>query len=232
MLKIGGDFIYILSKPDLIMSQSTHFCPICGFKNTVGAKFCEGCGGSLQSSPDGEEFQSTTTVEMASNTPSEAPSNVIYAEFGDRLVAFFIDGLVFQVITSFFGLIFGRNWVFGLGTSWTDSVPSIFFGFLYFFLFEAYNHGQTLGKMAMKLRTVDDQTFQEPTPSQAALHSIGQNIALFFDLVIMGVLYFRKIELYLKLFAKLVIQLFTQGNGTRTKNRFIVAFRREQKSGV
>lgn len=184
MLNIGGDFIYILSKPNPIMGQTTHYCPSCGFKNTAGAKFCEGCGGSLQSSIDEEEFQSTTTVEMVDNTPSEAPSNVNYAEFGDRLVAFFIDGIVFQVITSFFGLIVGRNWVFGLGTSWTDSVPSILFGFLYFFLFEAYNHGQTLGKMAMKLRTVDDQTFKEPTPSQAALHSIGKNIALFVDLVV------------------------------------------------
>ena len=100
VLNIGGDFIYILSKPNPIMGQTTHYCPSCGFKNTAGAKFCEGCGGSLQSSIDEEEFQSTTTVEMVGNTPSEAPSNVIYAEFGDRLVAFFIDAIVFQIITS------------------------------------------------------------------------------------------------------------------------------------
>ena len=184
MLKTGGEFIYILSKTDLLMSQTTLYCPSCGFKNTAGAKFCEGCGSSLQPSPNGEEFQSTTSVEMVGSTSSEAPSNVIYAESGDRLVAFIIDAIAFQMVTSLFGLIFSRNWVFGLGTSWTDSLPSILFGFLYFFLFEAYNHGQTLGKMAMKLQTVDDHTFQEPTPSQAAEHSIGKNIALFLDLFI------------------------------------------------
>jgi len=187
VLIIGGNFIYILSNPELIMSQTTHFCPSCGFKNTGEGKFCEGCGSALNASSSEENFQSTTTDEKSNNfqaSETAEAAGIVYAKSGDRVVAFLIDSFAFQLVTSFFGLIFGRNWVFGLGTSWTDSVPSILFGFLYFFLFEAYNYGQTLGKMAMKLRTVDDQTFKELTPSQAALHSIGKNVALFFDLVI------------------------------------------------
>jgi uncharacterized RDD family membrane protein YckC len=55
---------------------------------------------------------------------------------------------------------------------------------VYFWIFEAYNNGQTPGKKIFKLRTVDAQSKKAITPTQAFLHVLGKEIFLLLDLII------------------------------------------------
>ena len=61
-----------------------------------------------------------------------------------------------------------------VSTLWNNSWPVVGVSFLYLFFFEAFNNGQTLGKMVMKIQTVDENTFGTITHKQAALHTIGK----------------------------------------------------------
>ncbi|MHA1476285.1 MAG: RDD family protein, partial [Promethearchaeota archaeon] len=61
-----------------------------------------------------------------------------------------------------------------VSTLWNNSWPVVGVSFLYLFLFEAFNNGQTLGKMVLKIQTVDENTLGKITTKQAALHTIGK----------------------------------------------------------
>ncbi|RLI61946.1 MAG: hypothetical protein DRO88_12420 [Promethearchaeia archaeon] len=160
------------------MASSAIYCSICGFKNDQFAIFCQGCGEKLihENSPAQREVYS----ENIQNQNNE----IQFSSFGDRLIAFIIDSILFDVVVSVIGFALGKNWIFGMGTHWSDSIPGVIFGFLYFFLFEAYNHGQTPGKMLLKIKTVDSKTFGDISLQQAVIHSIGKNLFLIIDLIL------------------------------------------------
>ena len=77
------------------------------------------------------------------------------AGVGDRIAERVIDMIVIVVYLVSVSFIFGR-WISGLGDTFTVVawlivvLPAVF----YSFLLETFNHGQTLGKMAMKTRVV------------------------------------------------------------------------------
>jgi hypothetical protein len=162
-----------------------NFCPNCGSENKPGAKFCEGCGNAFAISQD-----STDTVEEQQDDyqqPVASSSGIIYADDGTRLVALIIDGLLFSVITGLIGWIFSVNWWFGLGLGgniWDDSWPSLTAGLIYFFCMEAFNKGQTLGKMVMKIKTVNDTSLAAPNNKEALLHVIGKTFFIGIDVII------------------------------------------------
>ena len=155
--------------------EKNNYCPSCGIENKTNAKFCEGCGmqvgkqeisSELKSSEKGQEAQEKYDTQVM----------IKYASDGDRLVALILDGILFSAITGLIGLIFGQSWWFGLGISgnfWKDSWPSMIAGLTYFILMENFNHGQTLGKLAMKIQTVNESTLQPVSIREAILHSIG-----------------------------------------------------------
>jgi len=153
-----------------------HFCPSCGSKTNPNSEFCEACGLELFSN---KHEDSKTQENKYSQDNNEVKSNsykkIKYASDGDRLVAYIIDGILFSVIGSFFGLIMGFPWDIDLvSTLWNNSWPVVGVSFLYLFLFEAFNNGQTLGKMVLKIQTVDENTLGKITTKQAALHTIGK----------------------------------------------------------
>lgn len=189
------------------MSQQI-FCPFCGAKNAVGARFCVSCGAnlaervpktSMPSNQSNEENATSIpatqpTIEVSNSIPDQPTQNqstqttvdsttantspVRYAEFGDRFVAYIIDGIIFGLITSAF--TWGRGFDGYMMSSWVGTI----IGIVYFWFFEAFNNGQSLGKMVMKLRTVDAITFGKINPGQALLHVIGKEIFLLIDLII------------------------------------------------
>ena len=153
-----------------------HFCPQCGNKNNPNSEFCESCGLELFSTKHVDNKSPGSNVNQDNNEVIGQDSKPIkYADDGDRLVAYIIDGILFSVIGSLFGLIFGISGDFDLVSSmWNNNWPVIVVSFLYLFLFEAFNNGQTLGKMIFKIQTVDEKTFGKITNKQAALHTIGK----------------------------------------------------------
>ena len=157
--------------------SAQHFCPSCGSKTNPNSDFCESCGLKLFSneSIDEKQISDSNISRDTDGVKSKISKPIKYANDGDRLVAYIIDGILFSVIGSFLGLIFGTSWDFDLVSSmWNNSWPVIGISFLYLFLFEALNNGQTLGKMILKIQTVDEKTFGKITTQQAALHTIGK----------------------------------------------------------
>lgn len=87
-------------------------------------------------------------------TPSvvEAGAEVKYADFWPRLIAWILDCIIIAILTSIIAFPFTRNF-------YVHGVVTFIAGWMYFFILEQYNEGQTLGKMALHLRTVDQLTF-------------------------------------------------------------------------
>ena len=63
--------------------------------------------------------------------------------------------------------------------AWWFTMPFDFLvGFLYHWGLEAHNKGQTLGKMALNIRTVDEHTLQLASPSNYAVNNIFKGSGL------------------------------------------------------
>jgi uncharacterized RDD family membrane protein YckC len=69
-------------------------------------------------------------------------------------------------------------------TDYGSRAVDIVIGFAYFWLLESFNHGQTLGKMIMKIRTVDERSKGPINPGQAFLHVFGKVLFLPLDIII------------------------------------------------
>lgn len=146
--------------------MSLKFCPKCGNKLEPDSQFCDTCGADLRTRKEVSEVTPTVKTEPPKTVEKVTPSGVVYGDFIPRLVAIIIDGIIISIISwviSF--LIFLpfffyhpfriREWWYTFSFDWL-------IGFLYFWLMESYNDGQTLGKAALNLRTVDENTL-EPT---------------------------------------------------------------------
>lgn len=161
--------------------MASKFCPSCGSENDSHNQFCEGCGTTFSTSED------TSTPEASTVGSQTIPGSleVTYASEGDRFVAFIIDSILFGLAGKVFGLLFGLPFLGSMSLDFVvDSWPVAFIGFLYLFLCEAFNGGQTLGKMAMKIKTVDSKTLGDISPAQAAVHSVGKAFFLIIDILI------------------------------------------------
>ena len=153
-----------------------HFCPQCGNKINPNSEFCESCGLELFSNKHVDNKTSESNISQDNDDVKGNISKPIkYADDGDRLVAYIIDGILFSALGRLIGLIFGIPLSIDLvGSFWNNNWPVVAISFLYLFLFEAFNNGQTIGKMIFKIRTVDEKSFGKITPKQAVLHIIGK----------------------------------------------------------
>lgn len=161
--------------------MSLKYCPKCGNKLEPDSKFCDTCGADLTSRTEVLENTASVETEIPQKQPVQiidktVPSGVVYGDFWPRFGAFIIDSIIISIISWILSfLIFlpfflynplnFRRWWFTFPFDWL-------IGFLYFWLLETYNDGQTLGKVALKLRTVDEKTFEATTPGKYAINNL------------------------------------------------------------
>ncbi len=165
--------------------MSTNFCPSCGAKLEPGAKFCPSCGHEMSA----KEISKTevSQLQAAVQKPAEIIKGpYIYAGFWERFFSYLIDIIIIGII----GFVIPFRWSLSLdlGYLFLNDLLNWVIGFGYFFILEAFNKGQTIGKIALHLRTVDEESLDVATPGQYAVNNIARGtIFLLLDLII-GVL--------------------------------------------
>lgn len=154
--------------------------------------FCVSCGhdlkerkaieASLQSSqptpqpqpsysPQPQQPSQPQYIEQQSTGPA-----VVYGDFLPRFIAWIIDVLIIGVISIII------QFVIGVGSPFVALLIAYVVGFLYFFLLEVGNEGQTIGKLVFGLQAVDESTLQPTTPEKYAINNLLK--ANFFFLLI------------------------------------------------
>lgn len=181
--------------------SDTIYCPMCGTQNGKSAKYCVACGATLQDrtapeqtyvepnsnvaapSPQATVMPSQPQPTIANNVAVQSPpSNVSFADDGTRFIAFIIDSIILGIFTSILGYHGEFNMM--MMTDYSSRALDVFISFGYFWLLEAFNRGQTLGKMIMKIRTVDERSKGPINPGQALLHILGKVFFLPLDIII------------------------------------------------
>ncbi len=153
------------------------FCPKCGNRIDADAKFCNYCGSQLtinqtQEAPPVQHVDFPSSYTPYQPSPElvipKTTSTVRYADFWELLVAFIIDMIIISIIGWLISFPFNYS-----GWYWW---PRFFLdwgiGFLYFWGLETINHGQTLGKAALQIRTVDETTFQPPNVGRHVINNL------------------------------------------------------------
>ncbi|MFX0083033.1 MAG: RDD family protein [Candidatus Hodarchaeota archaeon] len=144
------------------------FCPKCGNELESDASFCDACGADLREKRKAVEA-SQPVISEPTQKPIVSSETVIYADFLPRFFAVIIDGIIIAIIS---GIIFLPFEFHLLRMFWQSFLTNYVIAFLYYFLLEAFNDGQTLGKAALKLRTVDEKTLKPSTTDKYALNNL------------------------------------------------------------
>ncbi|MFW9874826.1 MAG: RDD family protein [Candidatus Thorarchaeota archaeon] len=144
------------------------FCPKCGNELESDASFCDACGADLREKRESLE-NSTPSISKPIQEYQKKAETIVYADFLPRLVAIIIDGIIISIIGWLILLPFEFN---PFRMFWQSYLVNYAIGFLYYFLLETYNNGQTLGKAALNLRTVDEKTFKPTTPDKYAINNL------------------------------------------------------------
>ncbi len=164
-------------------------CALCGTPAAPGAKFCESCGAPL-TRDEGQPLRAVRMQEPAYGAPQYAPPPGYAARRGPsaaaryegvsiRFVAILIDTVVIGAVTSiltapFFALsvtrLATRAALFGPAVA-TRALIALIIYFLYFTLLEGHN-GQTVGKMAVKIKVVKEADGSPIDYGEAAVRTI------------------------------------------------------------
>ncbi|TFG12423.1 MAG: RDD family protein, partial [Promethearchaeota archaeon] len=63
-------------------------------------------------------------------------------------------------------------------------------GFLYFWLLETFNNGQTLGKIMLKIRSVNEVNFESAEPVMYAVNNLTKASGFLILDIILGILFY------------------------------------------
>ena len=131
--------------------MSLNYCPKCGQKLESDSKICIHCGYDL-----------SLRLKNVSATHR-------FADFTQRSFAWFIDMMIILIIVIPLSLYvnFGYFYIY-------TNVYLFTIGFFYFFLFEYFNQGQTIGKFLLKLRAVDEKSFKKAKFTQYFLNNVSK----------------------------------------------------------
>ena len=165
-------------------------CTNCGSLNERDSAFCSQCGEILLSEDQKTVKEAVKSKEGITVYKEPIANRLVIADFGSRFWAFLIDWVIVGLITStlnsilFFGFGF---WDFSGNSSffpWMFSIgPSSILFFIYTFLMEYY-YGQTLGKMALNLEVVSENTGEKPLIGDIIISSLGRAFFLPIDLIL------------------------------------------------
>lgn len=142
------------------------YCPECGEEIDPDAKFCKSCGSSLS--------KTTRLTTLAS--------------WGQRFIAYIIDIIILGILFAFirlprFALFRGApHWIPLLDLGAENALYFIYFTFMEF------SYGQSIGKMALKIR-VQHISGRPVEIVEAAIESFGKSFLLPLDLIIGWILY-------------------------------------------
>jgi uncharacterized RDD family membrane protein YckC len=161
------------------------YCTKCGKALAAEDKFCPKCGASI--TPE----QTETPLHEADIS---ATPDLKLASWGERFLAWLIDVVIIGLILGFLNLFS----MFAVGSfAWWNNWPSWmpFFNFnvggiVYFlyWLFMDGAYGQSLGKMIMRLRVVQ-QGGDKINMSEAAVESLGKAFLLPIDIIVGWIVY-------------------------------------------
>ena len=145
--------------------MSLNFCPKCGKKLEPDLQICINCGYDL-----------SLRMQNFSNTNN-------FADFIQRSFAWFIDMVIILLIVVPLSLYvnFGYFYIY-------TNVYLFTIGFFYFFLFEYFNQGQTIGKFLLKIRSVDEKSFKKAKFTQYFLNNISKATPFILIDLFLGVL--------------------------------------------
>ncbi|TFF85643.1 MAG: hypothetical protein EU517_01395 [Promethearchaeota archaeon] len=149
-----------------------NYCPKCGSNLEGNEEKCLNCGYDLS---DRSQIAETSTEFR--NTDIE------YADFVQRAIAWFIDMIVVIIISSPLSLFLNFGSLLLL-----TNVYNFALGFLYFWLLEAFNNGQTLGKMILRIRSVNADNFETTDAGMYALNNLTKASGFLILDVILGIL--------------------------------------------
>ncbi|MGZ4933385.1 MAG: RDD family protein [Halobacteriota archaeon] len=141
-------------------------CTQCGTPASPGAKFCERCGTPLPGAVPYAPYGTPAPSYAPPYAPYHAPTAVPYEGVAIRFVAILIDSIIISIVAS----IFSRGGSAG-------GFASLVVGLLYFVLLEGY-YGQTVGKMAVKIKVVREADGGPIDYSQAAVRTVLRVIDL------------------------------------------------------
>jgi uncharacterized RDD family membrane protein YckC len=173
--------------------MSLKYCPKCGSKLEPNTTYCTSCGADLKVRQKFAETSMTSTAESPPTSKISSES-VIYADILKRIVAFIIDSIIIGIVGGGLSWLIFVPWlpsynVFNpLGNWWITFPFDWMIGFLYYWLLEARNRGQTVGKMAMNIRTVDEKTLKPATSNNNAINNILKGSPFLIVDVIIGLL--------------------------------------------
>jgi len=111
--------------------------------------------------------------------------DIEYADFVQRAFAWLIDIIIVIIITSPLSMFLNFGSLFLLTNLYNFAL-----GFLYFWLLETFNNGQTLGKMILKIRSVNEENFEVAEPAMYALNSLTKASGFLVLDVIFGILFY------------------------------------------
>jgi len=146
-----------------------NFCPKCGNKLEDNSFQCHSCGADLSSRLGPSSFKQEHLI-----------NEIIQASFLERITAWLIDIAIVLSVTiplSFY-VNFGYFYIYSY-------VYNSIIGFFYFWLLELLNKGRTIGKLILRLKTVNKDDFGKAKTSKLFLNNITKpTVFLFFDVLI------------------------------------------------
>jgi len=170
-------------------------CEKCGAELREGAAYCSKCGAPVtprQAAAAPAPTPAPVPAPAPAAAPVAEPTKVIdLAGWGERIIAFIIDAIIFGLIFGIIGTIIALPSI-----TWYNGVPNVqyipFFNtglrevfFFLYFIWMDMAYGQSIGKMIMKIR-VTNLDGGPITIGQAAVESFGKAFGalLFFDVIL------------------------------------------------
>ncbi|MBD3215126.1 MAG: zinc-ribbon domain-containing protein [Candidatus Lokiarchaeota archaeon] len=167
------------------------YCPKCGSEiEDPDQKFCKTCGADLKAR---ESQESPSPMRIERKVEPAVKLQPEYGGFWERFAAFIIDFIILRIISEIILSLINLPLLLVDPVGYLLDARQIFnrnlfdwgIGFLYFWILEAYNQGQTLGKMALHLRTVDEDTLEVAKPVNYAVNNLAKpSLFLILDLII------------------------------------------------
>jgi uncharacterized RDD family membrane protein YckC len=153
-------------------------CAQCGAATSLGAKYCESCGAALT----GQAAQQLPTFAAAPGY--QAPRAYVphaatpYQGVAIRFVAILIDTIIIAIVAGILSAPFNAFTVISSSGTVTFSLAGVLGGLVSFAVFLLYftllegHYGQTVGKMAVKIKVVREVDGTPIDYSQAAVRTI------------------------------------------------------------